>query len=409
MVKKIERLFLYYKNRAKRTLLNYKKKGQNSCISIKKFLILHSRYVLYFLLLIVGIYLIASSFSAKDNWINILSGVGTGLLTSLVVSAMINAENDAREKRRLNKDRHFILNDIVDNSLDVYEDIIYKINEFIIFSGVSVTPVYEIYDNFSDYNVFEKAIKQIDYNSSPQELINQLNTLLNFGNYKINFFIGALKRLSKQDYYLKGLLSQDEYRRLTSDNINNEYLEYSTHISDFWDNGITDIEKCIKFLGMTLYVSSKVISALDYCKKTAVKKETSVKKQLSQRSYEEIYCFSEEYFEKEAERDKDMAEYYAAHPEECEELQRQEEEFQNETPEDKILKDLYYCICGFSIYRIEDLLYQLDTDSKTAIAFFCTEKIQKSLRKKRNLNKAVKVKFGKDYLKKFEKSKVNEK
>ena len=61
---------------------------------------------------------------------------------------------------------------------------------------------------------------------------------------------------------------------------------------------------------------------------------------------------------------------------------------------------MYCCICGFSSHTIEELLNKLEPDSKKAIEFLCSNYIQKSLNKKWKLRKAVKVKFGKDYLKK---------
>ncbi|HVI40998.1 MAG TPA: hypothetical protein VM577_10080 [Anaerovoracaceae bacterium] len=386
----------------------YKRKLKTRISSIKKFLSCHARQILYFLVLIVGICLITLSFCTEGNLASVLSGVGTGLLTSLVVSVMINAENDAREKRKRNEDKYFVLNDIVNSSLDVYEDIIHRVNEFVMFSNITTTPVYKLYDNFYEYNAFEKEIKQIDYEASSIELKEQLNTLFNFENYRIDYLIAELKRLPKQEFYLKGLLSKDEYEGLTSNFANDTYLEYAGHLQDFWNKEIKDINKCIYFLRMTIYICSKVISSLNYCRKMAVEKEALIQERLSQRYYEEIYCYSEEYFQQEAERAEAEKEYYAEHPEEWEELQRQTEEAQYETPEDRVLKDLYYCICGFSSHTIEELLDKLEPDSKKAIAFLCRKDIQKSLNKKWKLRKAVKVKFGKDYLKKSTKNEVED-
>lgn len=386
----------------------YKQKIKRRVDNIKKFLKCRARQILYLLVLIVGICLITFSFRTEGNLASVLSGVGTGLLTSLVVSVIINAENDSREKRKRNEDKHFVLKDIVDSSIDVYEDTIYRVNEFIIFSKVTVTPIYKLYDDFHDYNDFEKEIKQIDYDTATEETKIQLKTLFNFDNYRIDYLVAELKRLSKQEYYLKGLLNKDEYKKLTSNFANDIYLEYAEQLSEFWDNEIKDINKCIYFLRMTLYITSKVIDSLSYSRKIAIVKEAVIQERLSERYYEEVYCCSEEYFQKEIERAEAEQEYYADHPEELEELQRQAEEAYNETPEDRVIKDLYYCICGFSCHTIGELLDKLEPDSKKAIAFLCRKDIQKSLNKKWKLRKAVKVKFGNDYKKKFTHNKVEE-
>ncbi|WP_440977620.1 hypothetical protein [Sedimentibacter sp. LTW-03] len=57
------------------------------CNMLKK----NARQIIYLIVFACGVRLIYLSFYAKDNWINIFSGVGTGLLTSLVVSVIINA------------------------------------------------------------------------------------------------------------------------------------------------------------------------------------------------------------------------------------------------------------------------------------------------------------------------------
>lgn len=373
-----------------------------------KFLRHKIRLILYLVILVVGGSIISLSFFTNGNWASVLSGVGTGLLTSLVVSVIINAENDSREKRKRNEDKHFILNGIVSSSLDVYEDIIYRVNEFIMFSSIEATPVYKLYDDFSSYNAFEKEMKKINYDFVSDEEKKQLNTLLNFENYRIDYLVAELKRLPKQEYYLKGLLNKDEYEQLTSNFANDTYLDYVGHMPEFWDNEIKDIDKCIRFLRMTLYITSKVIASLNYCNRLANEKEVSIQERLSERYYEEVYCQSEEYFQQQAERLEAEEEYYAEHPEEWEKFQEQAEEAQNETQEDRVLKDLYFCICGFSSHNIVELLDKLEPDSDKAIAFICSENIQKSLKKKWKLRKAVKNKFGKNYLKKAIKKDVED-
>ena len=91
-------------------------------------------------------------------------------------------------------------------------------------------------------------MKKINYDFVSDEEKKQLNTLLNFENYRIDYLVAELKRLPKQEYYLKGLLNKDEYEQLTSNFANDTYLDYVGHMSEFWDNEIKDIDKCIRFL-----------------------------------------------------------------------------------------------------------------------------------------------------------------
>ena len=294
----------------------YKRKLKTWINSVKIFLRCHTRKILYIIVLIGGVFFITVSFRAEGNLASVFSGVGTGLLTSLVVSVIINAENDSREKRKRNEDKHFVLNDIVNSSIDVYEDMIFRVNEFIMFSKVTFTPpIYKLYDSFFDYNAFEKELKQIDYKDAPDELKNQLKRLFNYENYRIDYLVAELKRLPKQEYYLKGLLNKDEYEKLTSNFANDTYLDYAGQLSEFWDGEIKDINKCIVFMRMTLYIASNVIDSLSYSRKIAVEKEASIQERLLERYYQEVYCWSDEYFQQQMERAEAEREYYEEHPE----------------------------------------------------------------------------------------------
>jgi len=359
----------------------------------------NAKQMIYSIVFICGIGLISLSFIVNDNWINIFSGVGTGLLTSLVVSIIINAENNAREKRKKDEEKRFVLNDIIEVSIDVYEDVIHRINEFITLTDTTYKPVYKLYDDFSTYNDFEEQLKAIDIAIASDEEMKRLNKLLNFDNYRIDHLVVELKRLPKLEYFLRGILTQEECNNLISNYVNDNYLEYAAHIHDFWNNEIKNKDKCIRFLRMNIYICSKTISCFLYSRKKAEEKEKLIQERIDQLYYYEVYSKSDEYIEEQIGRAEAEAEYFAEHPEELESLERQFEESINETPEDRVLKDLYYCICGFSAYGIEELLVKLETKSKRAIAFLKTEEIQKSLKKKRKLRKAVVGKFGKDYLK----------
>lgn len=110
-------------------------------------------------------------------------------------------------------------------------------------------------------------------------------------------------------------------------------------------------------------------------------RKKKIKDNLNQRYFEEIYSKSDEYIEKQIEEAQARDEYYATHPEEYEEAERQFEEWQKETPEDRILKDLYYSICGISAYSIDDLIDKLDSNSEKSLLFLTRDDIQRSLKK----------------------------
>lgn len=355
------------------------------------------RHLLYSLIFICAVGLIWLSFFVTNNWVNVCSGVGTGLFTSLVVSVIINAENNAREKRKRDEEKHFVLNDIIEISLDVYEDVIYRINEFITMTSVYEKPIYELYKNFSIYNDFEAKLEAFDISTATADEKERLQKLFNFENYRIDLLVAELKRLPKSEYYLRGILTQEECNNLISNYANDTYLAYAARIQSFDEDSTKSKEDCIEFLRMTVFICAKTISCFSYSQNKAKGRESVIQERISQLYYDEIYLRSDEYIEEQIQIAEAEEEYYAAHPEEFERREREWEELLNETTEDRVLKNLYCCICGFSVYGIDELLAKLNAESPKAIAFLRTKQIQKSLKKKRKLNKAVVRKFGKDY------------
>lgn len=368
------------------------------CIGeIKKWFSKHIRALIYLVIALAGIVFLALSFFADSKWLNVLCGVGTGLLTSLIVSVIINIENDTRLKKKLAGDKRFILNDIVYYSKDVYIDIIYRINEYLIFQQQSTKYIFGVYDEFKPINDFCDSISNTDLSHISVDEKTRFEQLLNIGSYRIDHLVSELKRLPKQEYYLSGLLTKEECAALTSNSLNDRYLEYAEHISEFWNYEILDLKKCLQFMKMTLYICTDVIRAIDYCKKSVKVAEENVKENLEQQYYDEIYSQSEEYWEQMAERHEGENEYWYNHPEEYAEKEKLEEEEANKTPEDRAIETLYCCICGFCAYPLESVLQKIHSNSEKALIFLLQEDVQKALKKNWKKRKAIKNKFGNDY------------
>ena len=114
--------------------------------------------------------------------------------------------------------------------------------------------------------------------------------------------------------------------------------------------------------------------------------------------FDEIYTQSDAYIEEQINRGQAEMEYYAEHPEILEELERQYNERESATEEDRYLEDLENCIIAFSEYSIDEILAKLDKNSSKVRSFFLQDSIRHALLKKRKLRKAVAVKYGKNYL-----------
>lgn len=138
----------------------------------------HYRFMLYISLFIVGTVFIGASFETTENWVNVFCGVGTGIFTSTLVTIIINNENEQREKKRLQRDKKFLLNNMLEYSLDVYEDVIGRINEYITLSDIKIPCMYALYKCFTPFNEFAHYLETLDLNSlSADEIKNFLRFL----------------------------------------------------------------------------------------------------------------------------------------------------------------------------------------------------------------------------------------
>ena len=362
---------------------------------------------IYLALFLLGFLMMSLPFWFPDEWenaSNVCCGIGTGIFTSTLVTVIINAENAAREKKKLQKEKEFLFNDIIVSSLDIYEDLIYRINEYITLSQLDMKGVYAIYSDYKPFQSFTDYLKTIDITNISEDEKKRIDKLFNFRNYRIDWLISSIRHLPRQDYYLKGLLTEGEYHSLVSDMANDTYMSYAEHINDFWDDEVLDLQKCIQFFKMTVRIITKTIVTFDYAVKKAKTVDSYIQKEIDQLYFDAIYSQSETYVMAQVEAEMDRWNYYAEHPEELAAL----EEENNLTEEDIALRELSGCICGFSEYDPAELLDKLDKDSKKVIAFLNDQHVRKMLKKKRKITSIIKAKYGKTYLKEILKLEENQ-
>lgn len=383
----------------KRRIKKYIRMLSKKTVLLFKNLTPHYRRIIYAALIIIGASLIFLSFVLPQDWANASCGVGTGIFTSTLVTIFINWENEDREKRRIQQDKRFLMKNMLEYCLDVYEDVVYRINEYITLSELECPNQYKFYRDFTRFNEFAQYLDSIDLNSLTLKENKRLCTLLNLRSYRLDQLIAELRHLPKQEFFLRGLLSEKEYTTLINQHANDQYLAYAERIHEFWNDEILDLQRCIRFLRMTLYITARTISVFDFAVTEAEVREKDIKERIDQLYFDEIFTQSDAYIEEQINRGQAEMEYYAEHPEILEELEHQYNECEIATEEDRYLEDLANCIIAFSEYSIDDILAKLDKNSPKVRAFFLQDSIRQALLKKRKLRKVVAVKYGKNYLK----------
>lgn len=354
------------------------------------------RIISYIFMFALGLILIIISFfftEQHNNHANVCCGLGTGIITSLLVTIHINVANEKREYKKLQQEKQFLFNDIIISSLDIYNNIVYKINEYIILEEVNFKGIYSLYKNCNEFNEFETYLKSINMEEISDDKKKHLNKLFDFANYRIDCLTSNIKHLPRQEYFLRGILTQEEYKCLVGDTANDIYLKHALHINDFWDGEIIDLKKCINFLKMTIIIASRTISTFDYAIEKAKKIDDSIRESMEILYFEEIYSKSEEYIQSKIDDETAKWEYYAAHPEELDALM----ELNDRTEEDFLLDELNGCIFGFSEHNIEYILNSLDKNSDKVKRFFNQDYVFNALKKKK-IKKIISKCYGKDYL-----------
>ncbi len=367
----------------------------------------HVRSIIYCLIALGGIAFIVASFFAESDLANVFSGVGTGAFSSLIVSLIINFATDRRIKLEKEDTKNFVFSKMVAYASDLYSHLLYNVNEFSLFSGKYDGQLYGLYDNFDKYNDFEKVLKEIEYDTTDEELKSHLNKLFDFPKYRIMLLFSEIQYSTKRELYLQGVISQTEYNGLINNYSRDTYLKTVNCMDEFWDGKIIDYHKCIRFLRMNLYVCSNIISTIGN-KRTVVRKEEIIEEDLNDRYFNEVEVYTQRYIEWEMEQAEEMAKYYEEHPELIAEMQEAWEAEENQTPTEKRLLALNDYILGISWDNrpVEILLKQLDPNDEQVKKFFCFKETKDNLRRNRKIRKSINKTYGKSYLKSLWKTMV---
>ena len=355
---------------------------------------------------LTGCLLLVLSLCIKEDWASVLSGLGTGAITSLLVTLLINTAAERRSAEEKAIDRKIVLHDVMYAAQDIYCDLLYRINEYIIFSKSDIKTIYGIYDNSEQLKVFIEYLKAINFDNLSEDDKKRLNALFNFGSYRIDRLVSEIKHLPKQTYYLYRIMTEDEVNTILSNQFVDKYSEYATDINEFWRDEIIDYQKCIVYFKLTINCCCRIISAFKECKNQVSISEKNIKDVIDEIYYREIYCNSDEYIEQEISRAEAEQDYYENHPELLAELEAQYEQWENETPTDIVIREMECLFFGFSSNSFDELLKKADKDSPTLISFFRRKDILKKI-KKREYKKTLCQAYGDNYYKRIIKEDTN--
>lgn len=343
-------------------------------------------FLIYIIIGGAGVGLIIASFYACGNWSNVLSGVGTGLLTSLCVTVLIEMHHKREQVNKNISDKKLFLHDITYCAEDIYIDILHRMNEFQLDYYKDAKWLSKLYDDTSKYIEFLDKVATIDLSIATPDEKKQIDTLFNIHSFRLDGLIGELKKFPKEQLYLSGILNKVEYENIVSNHYNELYMNCINNLTRFWDFEVIDLKECIRFTKMTLLICTKIIKSVDFCRKSVVNKETYLLNYLDEQYFYKVYSKSDEYIEQEIEEARARDEYYANHTDEYAKLFEDIED-------NNLSRDINCAIWCSSIEKIAAVLESSEEWDKESFELLCDSKIAQKLMKDKQLKNLFYKKF----------------
>ncbi len=205
-----------------------------------------------------------------------ICGIGSGLFTSVAISMILTYESEEREKKKLLVMKDTIFSNLVSICVGIYKDKIYRINEFGIYETPEIKGVYKLYDDFSTYNAFEGRIEQLDFGEMKNSKKERIEKLLEISKVDVERLAAELKNISKTQYLIQGIITEEEYKKLLAPVAVESYYKYINNLDMYWKDGIIKYDECVKILRMTTFICSKVIAMFPNCISDVAKGEKNI-------------------------------------------------------------------------------------------------------------------------------------
>lgn len=365
---------------------------------IKKFFIQFNwLYSAIVIMISIGVGILISSYWIKDNDLkNITVGLGTGVVTSALVSLYIDSINRKIEKKKLNKYKNMILNPLYNAVKSLYIHIVLNINEYRVredISGYVLLPMEET-NTLAD---FFNELKGYEIESLSDEKWKKIADMLSISEVQCREVISQLRGLPLDSLLFENLISHEEYERLKKFDIINVCMGNLSKISE---NDLSVKEEYalrIQLIhGMMLQMNRILMVFPDMAKRINCENDW-IKKNLDDIYIYEVYPTTEEYAVQMMERMEAEAEYYAEHPEAMEPVEETEEEI--------LHRRINTAIWAGDRETIKQYFPEIDRNNKQIQAEL-TWSVAKSVMKDKELREMYYKKYGKRYKLRKDKNKL---
>lgn len=369
----------------------FKIKGKKIIITIREFLTrLNWLYISIIIMIVIGIGILAASYLVNDNDAkNVCVGLGTGIVTSALVSLYIDAINKKVEKNKLFQYKNMLLNPLYNAIKSLYIHISININEYRVreeISGYLLLPM----EKTEDLSNFLNELMSYKLEDMVEEKQKKLVNMLCISEIYYRELISQFRGLPLDSLLYENLISHEDYKKLKNFSLINLCMGNLTKISE---DGVSEQDEYVLKIqllhGMMLQMNRILEVFPDMASK--IDSENSwIKNNLAEIYYNEIYTNSEEYFEEMMEKMEAEQKYYAEHPDEW------ENEAEEETEEDRLYRKINKAIWAGNAETIKKSFPEINKDNKQ-IQSELTWSLAKNVMKDKELRSMYFEKYGEKY------------
>lgn len=345
-------------------------------------------YIAIVFMVIIGVGILVSSYWIIDNDLkNIFVGLGTGIVTSALVSLYIDAINRKIEKRKLNKYKNMILNPLYNAVRSLYIHVALNINEYRVredISGYLFLPM----DETKVLGDFFNGLKEYEVEVLETEKKKKLYDMLCVSEVFYREVISQFRGLPLDSLLYENLLLHDEYEKLKKFDIVNVCMRNISKISEESVSEKEEYALRIQLLHGMLLLINRILKVFPDMAKKISTENNWIKNNLDDIYINEIYPTTEAYAVQMMERMEAEAEYYAEHPEEWDPPE--------ETEEDILHRKINTAIWAGDKDIIKQCFPEIDKNNKQ-IQSELTWSVAKDVMKDRELRELYYKKYGEKY------------
>lgn len=373
----------------KRKLRRLKKIVTNVINRIKKmFGKLNLEYVAIIIIIIMGIcVLIASCFICNNDAKNIAVGLGTGIVTSALVTIYLELINSKIEKRKANRYKKMLLNPLAEAVDRLYVHIALNINEYRVREKVGNSLLLPLKDTKEVTDFFSK-MQEIEFDNINENEKTKYDKIIKISMTYFTEVITQYEMLPFDILVTDNIITQEEYDQLKHFDLVNECKRCINMLNNMDLTEQDNYKESIRLIQVMFLFINRLIRIFEFMSAKIEKENKWIKSHLDDIYFNEIYRFSDEYIQQSQERAEAEAEYYAEHPELIEE--------QDESDEDRLHRKINEAIWSGDAETIKECFPQIDKDNKQ-IQSELTWSVAKDVMKDKKLRKLYYQKYGVKY------------